>query len=430
MKMHNQILIAMIAGLLLASLFSIAPTEPDQPAQVFSKWLTRLTAPLSESAQQNLTSAATALIATLDTIGDLFIRLLKMIIIPLIMASMVSGVVSIGTARNLRRIGLRTFAYYVATTLLAVAVGLILVNLIAPGRGVEIPIAAAAPPANIATPSPASILKDMVPANIFAAMASGKVLSVIIFSLLLGIACAAIGEKARPLASFFKSLNAVMLKITDWIMKLAPIGIFALVTTTLARTGPAILGSLAKYMLTVTLGLTLHACITLPIILIIFARISPIKFFRQMFSAVATAFSTASSAATLPITMECLEKKVGVPNKIAGFVLPLGATINMDGTALYEAVAAMFIAQAWSIQMTITQQLIIMLTAALASIGAAAIPGAGLVTMIIVLKAVNLPEEGIAMILVVDRLLDMCRTAVNVWGDACGTAVIAKLEEK
>ena len=181
-------------------------------------------------------------------------------------------------------------------------------------------------------------------------------------------------------------------------------------------------------MATVTIGLAFHACVTLPALLLIFGRYSPVTFIKHMFGAVATAFSTASSAATLPITLDCIEKKAGVSNRIASFVLPLGATINMDGTALYEAVAAMFIAQAYGIEMTLLHQLIIMLTAALASIGAAAIPGAGLITLVIVLKAVNLPLEGIGMILAVDRILDMCRTAVNVWGDACGTAVIARLE--
>jgi proton glutamate symport protein len=211
-------------------------------------------------------------------------------------------------------------------------------------------------------------------------------------------------------------------------MRLAPLGVFALMAYTIGITGLEVLKPLALYMATVIAGLLVHACITLPVLLGVIGKYSPIRFFRHMFSAVATAFSTASSAATLPITMDCLEKNVGVSKKIAGFVLPLGATINMDGTALYEAVAAMFIAQAYNITMTLPQQIIIMLTAALASIGAAAIPGAGLITMVIVLKAVGLPLEGIAMILAVDRILDMSRTAVNVWGDSCGAAIVARLE--
>ena len=358
-------------------------------------------------------------------VGDLFIRLLRMIIIPLIMASMVAGVVSIGNIRNLGKIGLRTFVYYMATTLLAVSVGLILVNVLKPGAGVELGMETNV---EAVTPSVVSIVTDIVPKNLFKSMAEDKVLSIIFFSLLLGVALSSVGEKAKPLVTLFEALNAVMLRITDWIMRLAPLGVFALMACTIGQMGLAVIKPLAVYMATVVLGLGIHAFITLPILLSVFGRYSPARFIKDMFSAVATAFSTASSAATLPITMDCLEKKTGVSNKIASFVLPLGATVNMDGTALYEAVAAMFIAQAYGIDLTLWQQLVIMLTATLASIGAAAIPGAGLVTMVIVLKAVGLPLEGIGMVLAVDRLLDMCRTSVNVWGDACGAAVVARLE--
>jgi Na+/H+-dicarboxylate symporter len=364
----------------------------------------------------------------LKVVGDMFINLLKMIIIPLILASMVAGIISLGDARRLGRIGLKTFVYYMATTLLAVGVGLVLVNLIRPGVGVDMGAEAAVDMAGRETPSLGSIIKDIIPENLFAAMAENKVLSIILFSLLLGIAISSIGEKAKPLMALFESFNAVMMKITDWIMLLAPVGVFALIAYTIGTMGLSVLKPLAVYMVTVILGLSIHAFVTLPVLLSLFGKYSPSKFIRDMFSAVATAFSTASSAATLPITMECLRENTGVSNKVASFVLPLGATVNMDGTALYEAVAAMFIAQAYGISLSIGQQLVIMLTATLASIGAAAIPGAGLVTMVIVLKAVNLPEQGIGMILAVDRILDMMRTAVNVWGDACGTAVVARLE--
>ena len=364
----------------------------------------------------------------IKVVGDLFIQLLKMIIIPLIMASMVAGVVSLGDVRKLGRIGLRTFAYYLATTLLAVGVGLVLVNLLRPGVGIDLGAQAGVDLAGREAPSVVSIVKDIVPKNVFAAMAEDKVLSVIFFSLLLGVAISSVGQKARPLAALFEVFNAVMMKITDWIMRLAPFGVFALMAYTIGQMGLAVIKPLAVYMATVLLGLGVHAFVTLPGLLSIFGRYSPLKLIRDMFSAVATAFSTASSAATLPITMDCLEKNAGVSNKVASFVLPLGATVNMDGTALYEAVAAMFIAQAYGISLTVWQQLVIMLTATLASIGAAAIPGAGLVTMVIVLRAVNLPLEGIGMILAVDRLLDMFRTAVNVWGDSCGAAVVARLE--
>jgi proton glutamate symport protein len=361
-------------------------------------------------------------------VGDMFIRLLKAIIIPLILASMVAGIVSLGDVRKLGRIGLRTFIYYAATTTLAVGVGLILVNLMRPGVGVDIGIEAGADLSGGEVPSVISIIRDIIPANLFDAMAKDKVLSVIFFSLLLGVAISSIGEKGRPLVTFFEAFNAVMMKITDWIMRLAPFGVFALMAYTIGSMGLSVIKPLIVYMATVVIGLTIHACVTLPVLLKTLGKYSPLKFIRDVFSAVATAFSTASSAATLPITMDCLQENTGVSNKVTSFVLPLGATVNMDGTALYEAVAAMFIAQAYGIDLSIGQQIVIMLTATLASIGAAAIPGAGLVTMVIVLRAVNLPLEGIGMILAVDRILDMLRTAVNVWGDACGAAVVANLE--
>ncbi len=366
--------------------------------------------------------------AAIKIVGDLFIRLLKMIIIPLITASMVSGVISIGNVRALGRIGLRTFAYYLATTLIAVSVGLVLVNTLRPGDGFEMPAAGEVEIAEHEPPTVGSILNDIVPDNIINAAAGSKFLSVIFFSLVIGVAINLTGEKARPLAGFFEALNAVMLRITGWIMRLAPLGVFALMAYIVGTLGLQVIGDLARYIATVLLGLMVHACVVLPLLLLFLAGYSPLRFFRHMFAAVATAFSTASSAATLPVTMECLEENAGVSNKVASFVLPLGATINMDGTALYEAVAAMFIAQAYSIDMTLGHQLIIMLTATLASIGAAAIPSAGLITMVIVLNAVGLPAEGIAVIFAVDRVLDMFRTGVNVWGDACGAAVVARFE--
>ncbi|HDZ69065.1 MAG TPA: dicarboxylate/amino acid:cation symporter, partial [Phycisphaerales bacterium] len=239
-------------------------------------------------------------------VGDLFIRLLRMIIIPLIMASMVAGVVSIGNIRNLGKIGLRTFVYYMATTLLAVGVGLILVNVLKPGAGVELGMETNV---EAVTPSVVSIVTDIVPKNLFKSMAEDKVLSIIFFSLLLGVALSSVGEKAKPLVTLFEALNAVMLRITDWIMRLAPLGVFALMACTIGQMGLAVIKPLAVYMATVVLGLGIHAFITLPILLSVFGRYSPARFIKDMFSAVATAFSTASSAATLPITMDCLEKK-------------------------------------------------------------------------------------------------------------------------
>jgi len=363
----------------------------------------------------------------IKVVGDIFIRLLRMIIVPLILASMVSGIVGLGDVWKLGRMGLRTFIYYTTTTILAVAVGLVLVSLIKPGAGVQLGAEEGLDWTDVQQPTAGSIIDDIFPTNMIAAMAEEKVLSVILISLLIGVSISSLGQRAGALAALFEALNEVMMKITGWIMYLAPVGVFALTAWTIGTTGPGVIRPLAVYMATVTAGLGIHACVTLPLLLFIFGRYSPIKFFKEVFSAVATAFSTASSAATLPVTMECVEKNAGVSNRTASFVLPLGATVNMDGTALYEAVAAMFIAQAYGIELNLAQQLTIMVTATLASIGAAAIPGAGLVTMVIVLNAVHLPLEGVGMILAVDRLLDMLRTAVNVWGDACGTVVVARL---
>ena len=433
LKTHTQIFIALALGITAGCLFGPkAGLEPEQAGrtqgEIFSNLAHKPLSQLPEPVFNALEGTADITVKLLKITGEIFIRLLRMIIVPLITASMVTGVVSIGSGRNLGRIGLRTFIYYMSTTFLAVTVGLILVNVISPGTSVELTESQNFKPAAHDIPSLSSIITGIVPKNIIKAMADSQVLSIIFFSLLLGAALTSIGEKAKPVTVFFRALNAVMLKITGWIMLIAPIGVFALMATTVASMGPGVIGDLSKYMATVLLGLGFHAVITLPVMLYCIAKYSPLKFLRHMFSALATAFSTASSAATLPVTMDCLEEKVKVSNESASFVLPLGATVNMDGTALYEAVAAMFIAQAYGIEMSIAQQIIIMLTATLASIGAAAIPGAGLVTMIVVLQAVSLPVEGIIMILAVDRLLDMFRTAVNVWGDSCGTAIIAKLE--
>lgn len=365
----------------------------------------------------------------LQIVGDLFIRLLKMIIIPLIMATMVSGVVSIGKFGRLGRIGAQTFVYYLTTTVLAISIGLVMVNLIGPGTGAEMPTAESFSAAEHEPPTVTSIIKDIVPSNLIGAMAKGDVLPVIFFSLLFGAALLAAREKAEPVIAFFKGFDAVMMLLTGWIMNLAPIGVFALMAVMIGKLGLDVIAPLTKYIVTVLLGLGIHAFVVLPLLLKLLSGRNPLVFIKQMFSAVITAYSTASSAATLPISMECLEENAGVPNRITSFVMPIGATVNMDGTALYEAVAAMFIAQAYGVDMTFANQLIIVLTATLASIGAAAIPSAGLITMVIVLRAVGLPLEGIGIIWGVDRLLDMFRTAVNVWGDSCGAAIIAKLDE-
>jgi Na+/H+-dicarboxylate symporter len=274
-----------------------------------------------------------------------------------------------------------------------------------------------------------NFFNQVVPSNIFrAASADNQMLGVIFFSIFFGMALIYLGKKSDPVKSVIESLNSIILKMIDWIIQLAPIGVFALMATLVGEMGIEAFRSLGLYILVVILGLLFHATVVLSGALLFIAQYSPRELFRKMFPAIATAFTTDSSVATLPVTMDCLEQNVGVSKRTSGFVSPLGATMNMDGTALYEAVAAMFIAQVYGIDMNLTQQLMIAFTAIIASIGAAGIPSAGLITMIIVLRAVNLPLEGLGLLLAVDRILDMCRTTVNVIGDAVGAVIIAHLD--
>jgi len=365
-------------------------------------------------------------------IGKLFLNALKMIVVPLIVTSMITGVTSLGDIRRLGRTGAKTIAYYLVTTGISVAIGIILVNIIEPGVG-----ATAAPDgAEMHRPGEYSIfdvILGMIPPNIIKAMSETKVLPLIFFSLVFGGIVTTMGEKGKPLRDFFESANAAIMKFVHLIMLFAPIGIFGLIAGRFAEAGGAgfadDLMKLGKYFITVVIGLSIHAVIVLPVILKWFGKRNPVKYFGNMAQALLTAFSTASSSATLPVTMECVEEKNGVSHKSSSFVLPLGATINMDGTALYEAVAAIFIAQLYGIDLTIGQQIIIFVTANLAAIGAAGIPEAGLVTMVMVLESVGLPIEGIAMILAIDWFLDRFRTTVNVWGDSVGAALIAQTKE-
>jgi Na+/H+-dicarboxylate symporter len=356
-----------------------------------------------------------------------------MIVVPLIIASMIVGVTSLGDIRRLGRTTGKTVLFYLATTGFSVFVGLILVNLIRPGVGV--PLIGEGVPDFISEGGPRSIVDiivSLVPDNIFGAAAGGQILPLIIFSLIFGGVLTAIGRKGRPVINFFEGVNLAIMKIVMLIIYFAPIGIFSLIGGIVAQNQASIqslISALGLYALTVIIGLAIHATVTLPLILRILGRKNPFQYVVNMGQALATAFTTASSSATLPVTMECVEDKNKVDRKAASFVLPLGATINMDGTALYEAVAALFIAQIYGIDLSIPAQVIIFFTATLASIGAAAIPEAGLVMMTLVLSAVGLPLEGIGIILAIDWFLDRCRTTVNVWGDSVGAAVIGETAE-
>ncbi|NQY73459.1 MAG: dicarboxylate/amino acid:cation symporter [Candidatus Margulisbacteria bacterium] len=365
----------------------------------------------------------------LSIVGDLFLRGLRMVMIPLIITSIISGVTSVGSKENLERMGIRTFIYYMSTSLLAIVTGLVLVNVIRPGVGAKLGLEAI--PKGLTANGERFIdtLINIIPKNPFKAIVDGDMLSIIFFSLLLGFCITIVNRKYRDtLTNFFQGLFEVMMKITHIVLFFAPYGIFSLIAKLVAQTGTEAFGPLGAYMLTVASALLIHAFITLPILLIVVGKIRPQKHIKAMSTALLTAFSTSSSSATLPVTMESIEENAGVSNKVSSFVLPLGATINMDGTALYECVAVVFIAQVYGIDLSFAQQFVVVITALLASIGAAGIPMAGLVMMAVILNAVGLPLEAVGLILAVDRVLDMLRTTVNVWSDSCGAAIIASKE--
>ncbi len=368
----------------------------------------------------------------LSWMGDIFLRSLKMVIIPLIFSSIASGVTSIGSGKSLGRIGLKTITYYLSTSFLAITTGLLLVNLIRPGIGVHLGFTEEASLLPATEGKLSDIFLRIVPENILDAMARGEVLPVIFFAIITGFFITRVDDRYREhLTTFFEGLFEVMMKITMFVVRFTPLGILGIVSREVSRNADKlgdIAGSMAIYMVTVFLGLLLHSLITLPLIVRLIGRANPLKHFRNMATPLLTAFSTASSSATLPLSMEAVEHKSGVSNKITSFTLPLGATINMDGTALYECVAVMFISQVYGIELSFAQQIIVVITALLASIGAAGIPMAGLVMMTVVMTAVNLPLEGIGLILAVDMILDMSRTTVNVWSDTCGAVTIARSE--
>ncbi len=369
----------------------------------------------------------------LKFLGTIFLNSLKMVVIPLVVASMIIGVTSLGDVRTLGRTGVKTLLFYLFTTGASVLVGLVLVNILQPGVGVEIwettvpDVVAKGQGKGIM-----DVLNGLVTPNVIKSAAEGQILPLIVFSLLFGGVLTVIGEKGKPVVELFGGINAAMMKIVNLIIYFAPIGVMALIGGIVAEERDSfdqLISGLGMYSLTVIAGLLFHALVTLPLLLSFFGKKNPWRYFVGVGEALATAFTTASSSATLPITIDAVENKNHVDPRAASFVLPLGATINMDGTALYEAVAAMFIAQISGIDLTLGQQVIIFLTATLASIGAAGIPHAGTVMMVMVLSAVNLPMEGIGLIFAIDWFLDRCRTTVNVWGDSVGAAVIGQTKE-
>ncbi|WOE69519.1 dicarboxylate/amino acid:cation symporter [Hydrogenimonas thermophila] len=363
------------------------------------------------------------LMLSLKWIGDLFLMLLKMLIVPLVFASLFVAIVSLGSGEALKNLGLKAFGYYFLTTALAVTTGLVVVNIIEPGSAHQ--MAAAAEVTKPAEHTFASLLLSFVPSNIFASLSEGKIVQVLLFVIFFAIATLHLESTKRDsLHNFFDAINDAMGKIAEWIIKLTPLGVFSLIGYVIAKEGIETLWELKSYVAAVLIALFIHAIIVLPTVASFIGRFNPFGYFKRVREAVLVAFSTASSSATLPVSIEVASTRGGVKKESAGFILPLGATVNMDGTALYEAIAVMFIANSYGVELGFSQQIVIFLTATFASIGAAGIPGAGLVMMTMILSAVGLPLEAIGLIAAVDRILDMFRTAINVWGDLLAAKVL------
>lgn len=395
--------------------------------------------PLSEDAQ----FIGISLYGVFDFVGSLFLRGLKMVVLPLVLASIICGVYGLGSGGNVGRLGGKTLGFYMLSSLLAICVGLAVVNITQPGIVDGEP---AREQLNLSSPEElggaldkvsgkstddiAGVFLRMLPTNIVdAAGDSNQLLGVIVFGVLFGLFMnKASGPGRETLANFWQGIFDTMMHITLFIMKFAPIGVFGLVAKTAMATGLQSFVPLAVFFFTVVFALAFHAFVTLAVLLKTIGGVNPILHYRAMFPAMLTAFSTASSSATLPVTMDCLQKNAGVSNKTSSFVIPLGATVNMDGTALYECVAAMFIAQAYGLDLSLAQQFLVVLVALLTSVGVAGIPSASLVAIAIILGAIGLPLEGIGLLLVTDRVLDMMRTAVNVFSDSCCAVIVARTE--
>ncbi|MBO8164607.1 MAG: dicarboxylate/amino acid:cation symporter [Brevibacillus sp.] len=367
-------------------------------------------------------------IEAVKPLGDLFLRLIKFIIVPLVLASLVVGVVGTGDLSKLGRIGGKTIVYYLFTTAVAVTMGLIAGNLFAPGVGVNLPAVNADGEPSAEAGGLIETLLAVVPTNPFAALVEGNMLQLIFFAIFLGLGITLVGQKAVPLRRVFDGLAEVMYKLTGIVMRFAPVGVFGLVAPTVGTHGASILLPLAKVIVAVGVGCLLHALLTYSLSVKLFAGMKPSTFFKGIAPASLVAFSTCSSSGTLPITIRNTEENLGVSQRTASFVLPLGATINMDGTALYQGVCVLFVAQFFGYDLSLAEQITVILTATLASIGTAGVPGAGLLMLTMVLSSVNLPLEGIALIAGIDRILDMFRTAVNVTGDASAAVVVAATE--
>ncbi len=410
MSLTNRILIAMVAGIAVGSIINLLMSSGGVSAD--------LKALVDVYLVQGL----------FDVVGRIFVASLKLLVVPLVLVSLICGSSSLGDSARMGPIAVKTLMFYMATTAIAISLALFFAVLIGPGSGVDMP-GAAQYQAKVAPPL-TDVLVDIFPSNPVKAMADGKMLQIIVFALLFGYAISHAGEPGRRLASVVRDVDAVIMKMVEVLMTLAPYGVFALLSKLFANMGIGAIMDLAAYFFTVLGVLLLHALGVYSILLRTLAGLSPAMLLRKMRPIWAFAFSTASSGATLPITLRTVEKRLGVHNSVAGFTVPLGATINMDGTAIMQGVATVFIAQVYGVDLSTTDFLTVILTATLASIGTAAVPGVGLVTLALVLEQAGLPVEGIALIIGVDRLLDMVRTAVNVTGDATISIIVGKTEKQ
>ena len=364
----------------------------------------------------------------LYVLGNGFIRLMQMLVVPLVFCSLVCGSMAIGDTKTLGKVGIKTIIFYILTTALAISLALGVASLINPGVGMDITVTEGTTTSATASINFAETLLNIIPKNIFESLATGDMLPVIVFALFVGIMLAKLGNKASTVANFFSQFNDVMMEMTMAIMKAAPIGVFCLIAKTFAGIGFDAFVPMLKYMISVILALALQCFGVYQILLFIFTRLNPFKFIKKFFPVMAFAFSTSTSNATIPMSVDTLSKKIGVSKRISSFTIPLGATINMDGTSIMQGVAVIFIAQAYGMTLTPSAILTVIATATIASIGTAGVPSVGLVTLSMVLSSVGLPTEGIALIMGIDRILDMLRTAVNITGDAVCTTIIAKLE--
>lgn len=361
--------------------------------------------------------------------GQGFIRLMQMLVVPLVFCSLVCGSMAIGDTKSLGKVGVKTVGFYIATTALAVIIALSTAYLINPGKGLDMDAIQVAQVSN--TTSQTNIvdtLLNIIPKNPIGAMASGDMLPIIVFALFVGVMLAKLGKKADVVATFFSQFNDVMMEMTMAVMKLAPLGVFCLISRTFATLGFSAFKPMLKYMGNVTFALVIQCFVVYQILLFIFTRLNPVKFIKKFAPVMGVAFSTATSNATIPMSIDTLHRKIGVPKNISSFTIPLGATINMDGTSIMQGVAVVFIAQAFGIELTFANLATVVLTATIASIGTAGVPSVGLVTLAMVLTSVGLPTEGIALIMGIDRILDMLRTAVNITGDAVCTTIVAHQE--